>query len=166
MPVVNLLSLFNMRLCVNLQETARLQEVLKNVKPKEFKDFCSTLVSNHIGGPRSDLHISMNLPPQRQTLLELLVHLDSVLLSGNPLLVPLHQIAFQPQNATVRRLISSTAFTNTALLVLPRVFYDSGEENYFVLSLETEADRKQEKERAVCANQRCKRCNQIALWDM
>ncbi|XP_019133291.1 E3 ubiquitin-protein ligase rnf213-beta isoform X3 [Larimichthys crocea] len=82
------------------QETARLQEVLKNVKPKEFKDFCSTLVSNHIGGPRSDLHISMNLPPQRQTLLELLVHLDSVLLSGNPLLVPLHQIAFQPQNAT------------------------------------------------------------------
>ncbi|TKS89378.1 E3 ubiquitin-protein ligase rnf213-beta [Collichthys lucidus] len=83
------------------QETARLQEVLKNVKPKEFKDFCSTLVSNHIGGPHSDLHISMNLPPQRQTLLELLVHLDSVLLSGNPLLVPLHQIAFQPQDATI-----------------------------------------------------------------
>ncbi|KAG8008845.1 hypothetical protein GBF38_010486 [Nibea albiflora] len=83
------------------QETARLQEVLKNLQPKEFKDFCSTLVSNHIGGPGSDLQISSNLPPQRQTLLELLVHLDSVLLRGNPLLVPLHQIAFQPQNATI-----------------------------------------------------------------
>uniref|UniRef100_A0A3P9MK09 RZ-type domain-containing protein n=1 Tax=Oryzias latipes TaxID=8090 RepID=A0A3P9MK09_ORYLA len=43
----------------------------------------------------------LNLPPQRQTVLELLVHLGSVLLCGNPLLLPLNEIAFQPANATV-----------------------------------------------------------------
>ncbi|XP_045924674.1 E3 ubiquitin-protein ligase rnf213-beta [Micropterus dolomieu] len=82
------------------QETARLKELLKNVKlSEEFEAFCDALLSNQIGGPASDLHINRNLPLQRQTL-ELLVHLDSVLLGGNPLLVPLHQIASQPQNVT------------------------------------------------------------------
>uniref|UniRef100_A0A3P9JJC8 RING-type E3 ubiquitin transferase n=1 Tax=Oryzias latipes TaxID=8090 RepID=A0A3P9JJC8_ORYLA len=44
----------------------------------------------------------LNLPPQRQTVLELLVHLGSVLLCGNPLLLPLNEIAFQPANATMK----------------------------------------------------------------
>uniref|UniRef100_A0A3Q3EUN5 RING-type E3 ubiquitin transferase n=1 Tax=Labrus bergylta TaxID=56723 RepID=A0A3Q3EUN5_9LABR len=74
--------------------------LLTNIKPKEFKDFCSALLSNQIGGPGSGLRVDTNLSPLRQTLLELLVHLDSVLLSGNHLLAPLHQIAFQPQNVT------------------------------------------------------------------
>ncbi|KAK9530838.1 hypothetical protein VZT92_012317 [Zoarces viviparus] len=82
------------------QELAKLEELLKKVKSVEFRGFCTALLSNHIGGPRSCLRIDVHLPAQRQTLLELLVHLDSVLLSGNPLLVPLHQIASQPQNVT------------------------------------------------------------------
>ncbi|XP_041671343.1 E3 ubiquitin-protein ligase rnf213-beta isoform X2 [Cheilinus undulatus] len=82
------------------EEKNRLEELLKNVKPKEFRDFCSALLSNRIGGPGSSLHISADLPSQRQILMELLVHLDSVLLSGNLLLVPLSQIAFQPHNVT------------------------------------------------------------------
>ncbi|KAM6964707.1 E3 ubiquitin-protein ligase rnf213-beta [Tautogolabrus adspersus] len=82
------------------EENKRLGELLVNVKPKEFGDFCSALLSNQIGGPGSGLQINTNLSHLRQTLLELLVHLDSVLLSGNHLLVPLYQIAFQPQNVT------------------------------------------------------------------
>ncbi|XP_026207099.1 E3 ubiquitin-protein ligase rnf213-beta isoform X2 [Anabas testudineus] len=82
------------------QETARLQELLKNISLEEFRGFCTSLLSNQIGGPGSSLHIDVNLSAQRQTLLELLVHLDSVLLSGNSLLLPLHQIASQPQNVT------------------------------------------------------------------
>ncbi|XP_060883843.1 E3 ubiquitin-protein ligase rnf213-beta [Labrus mixtus] len=82
------------------EENKRLGELLTNVKPKEFRDFCSALLSNQIGGPGSGLRVDTNLSPLRQTLLELLVHLDSVLLSGNHLLAPLHQIAFQPQNVT------------------------------------------------------------------
>ncbi|XP_076616648.1 E3 ubiquitin-protein ligase rnf213-beta isoform X2 [Chaetodon auriga] len=81
------------------QETARLGELLQNVRSKEFRDFCSALLSNQIGGPGSSLHIDADPLAHRRPLLELLVHLDSVLLSGNPLLDPLHQIAFQPQNA-------------------------------------------------------------------
>lgn len=88
---------------MNLQEKARLENLLKNeLKSKEFRDFCIALLSNQIGGPGSSLHISENLLAQRQTLLELLVHLDSVLFSGNPLLVPLYLIASQPQNVKVR----------------------------------------------------------------
>ncbi|XP_037610034.1 E3 ubiquitin-protein ligase rnf213-beta isoform X1 [Sebastes umbrosus] len=82
------------------QGTARLEELLKHVESREFREFCTALLSNQIGGPGSDLHINKHLSAQRQTLLELLVHLDSVILSGNPLLVPLHQIASQPQNVT------------------------------------------------------------------
>uniref|UniRef100_UPI0037E7EAB2 E3 ubiquitin-protein ligase rnf213-beta n=1 Tax=Semicossyphus pulcher TaxID=241346 RepID=UPI0037E7EAB2 len=82
------------------QEMVRLEELLKSVKSKEFRDFCSALLSNQIGGPRSSHHINKDLLGPRQTLLELLVHLGSVMLSGNPLLVPLYQIATQPQNVT------------------------------------------------------------------
>ncbi|XP_034715873.1 E3 ubiquitin-protein ligase rnf213-beta isoform X2 [Etheostoma cragini] len=82
------------------QELARLEEILKNVKSQEFREFCAALLSNQIGGAGSSLRLSRDLSAQRQTLLELLVHLDSVILSGNPLLVPLHQIATQPQNVT------------------------------------------------------------------
>ncbi|CAJ1081416.1 E3 ubiquitin-protein ligase rnf213-beta [Xyrichtys novacula] len=80
------------------EERRRLEELLKNIQVQEFKSFCSGLLSNQISGPGSGLSVSANLPAQRRTLLELLVHLDSVLLGGNPLLVPLHRIAFQPQN--------------------------------------------------------------------
>ncbi|XP_071319372.1 E3 ubiquitin-protein ligase rnf213-beta isoform X2 [Trachinotus anak] len=82
------------------QENARLEELLKNIKSREFREFCTSLLLNQIGGPGSRLQISENLSPQRQTLLELLVHLDSVLLSGNSLLGPLYQIASQPHNVT------------------------------------------------------------------
>lgn len=103
---------------MNPQDTARLEKLLKDIKPKDLKDFCSALLSNQIGGAGSSLHIAAVLPPQRQTLLELLVHLDSVLLSGNVLLVPLCQVAFQPQNVKVRHPLithlkeQSFSFTN------------------------------------------------------
>ncbi|GAA6226553.1 E3 ubiquitin-protein ligase rnf213-beta-like [Lates japonicus] len=80
------------------QVTKRLEELLKNINSREFREFCTSLLVNKIGGPGSSLCISANLAAQMQTLLELLVHLDSVLLSGNSLLAPLYQIAFQPQN--------------------------------------------------------------------
>ncbi|XP_030610400.1 E3 ubiquitin-protein ligase rnf213-beta [Archocentrus centrarchus] len=87
-------------ICPSAQETARVEELLrKNIKSREFRDFCISLLSRHIGGLRSHLHMSPDLSAQRQTLLELLVHLDSVLLSENPLLLPLYQLAFQPENA-------------------------------------------------------------------
>ncbi|KAM4524138.1 E3 ubiquitin-protein ligase rnf213-beta isoform 2-T2 [Odontesthes bonariensis] len=82
------------------QERTRLEALLRNIDSREFKEFCSSLLSNRIGGPGSRLCVSSDLSAPRQTLLELLVHLDSVLLSGNPLLVPLRQIAFQPENVT------------------------------------------------------------------
>ncbi|XP_069374050.1 E3 ubiquitin-protein ligase rnf213-beta isoform X2 [Paralichthys olivaceus] len=82
------------------QETERLEQLLKNIRSTEFREFCSSLLRNQIGGPGSCLHVSENLSPQRQTVLELLVHLDSVLFSGNALLAPLYQIASQPQNVT------------------------------------------------------------------
>lgn len=90
-------------ICVNLQERVRLEELLKTVQVKELRDFCGALLSNQIGGAGSSLRLDTDRPTQRQTLLELLVHLDSVLLSGNTLLLPLYQIAFQPQNVTVRQ---------------------------------------------------------------
>lgn len=86
---------------LQLQEKEHLEVLLRNLPSRDFQDFCSSLLSNHIGGPSSRLHISLNLPPQRQTVMELLVHLGSVLLCGNPLLLPLYEIAFQPANATV-----------------------------------------------------------------
>ncbi|XP_072229611.1 E3 ubiquitin-protein ligase rnf213-beta isoform X2 [Leuresthes tenuis] len=82
------------------QERMRLEALLRNIDSREFKEFCTSLLSNRIGGPGSRLCISSDQSAQRQTVLELLVHLDSVLLSGNHLLVPLHQIAFQPENVT------------------------------------------------------------------
>lgn len=83
------------------QEKEKLQVLLRNLPSRDLVDFCSSLLSNQIGGPSSHLRVSLNLPPQRQTVLELLVHLGSVLLCGNPLLLPLNEIAFQPANATV-----------------------------------------------------------------
>ncbi|XP_033975098.1 E3 ubiquitin-protein ligase rnf213-beta isoform X3 [Trematomus bernacchii] len=88
------------RMLPSPQELAGLEALLKNVKSKELREFCAALLSNHIGGPGSDLRISSNVSAQRQNLLELLLHLDSVMLSGNILLLPLHQIASQPQNVT------------------------------------------------------------------
>lgn len=85
-----------------LQEMEGLKELLKRIQPVEFRDFCSSLLLNQIGAPGSGLSVDM---AQRQTLLELLVHLDSVLLSGNALLLPLYQIASQPQNVTVRHFL-------------------------------------------------------------
>ncbi|XP_029943449.1 E3 ubiquitin-protein ligase rnf213-beta [Salarias fasciatus] len=82
------------------QERRRLEELLTNIRPAEFRDFCSSLLSNQIGGRGSRLRLGPGLPAQRHALLELLVHVDSVLLSGTTLLVPLKQIAFLPQNAT------------------------------------------------------------------
>lgn len=90
-----------MWLCMTSQEMARLDKLLKSIKSKELRDFCAALLSNQIGGVGSSLRISAGLSAQKQTLLELLVHLDSVLLTGNLPLVPLKQIAFQPQNVTV-----------------------------------------------------------------
>uniref|UniRef100_A0A3P9I788 RING-type E3 ubiquitin transferase n=1 Tax=Oryzias latipes TaxID=8090 RepID=A0A3P9I788_ORYLA len=79
----------------------KLEVLLRNLPSRDLVDFCSSLLSNQIGGPSSHLRVSLNLPPQRQTVLELLVHLGSVLLCGNPLLLPLNEIAFQPANATM-----------------------------------------------------------------
>lgn len=92
---------------MNSQGTKRLEELLKNIDLREFREFCTSLLVNKIGGPGSNLCISANLAAQRQSLLELLVHLDSVLLSGNSLLAPLCQIASQPQNVTVRHVLVS-----------------------------------------------------------
>uniref|UniRef100_A0A3B5AGU0 RING-type E3 ubiquitin transferase n=1 Tax=Stegastes partitus TaxID=144197 RepID=A0A3B5AGU0_9TELE len=90
----------NLRRCFS-QETSRLEGLLGNVQPREFREFCSCLLKNRLGGRDLLLQIDPNLSAQRQTLLELLVHLDSVLLGGNPLLAPLRQIAFQTQNVVV-----------------------------------------------------------------
>ncbi|XP_036938207.1 E3 ubiquitin-protein ligase rnf213-beta [Acanthopagrus latus] len=79
------------------QEIQGLKELLKCIQSVELRDFCSSLLLNQIGAPGSGLNVNM---AEKQTLLELLVHLDSVLLSENALLVPLYQIASQPQNVT------------------------------------------------------------------
>ncbi|XP_053269183.1 E3 ubiquitin-protein ligase rnf213-beta isoform X1 [Pleuronectes platessa] len=81
------------------QDKERLQPLLINIQSVKFREFCSSLLQNQIGGPGSRLRVSHDLCPQRQTVLELLVHLGSVLLSGNKLLAPLSQIASEPQNA-------------------------------------------------------------------
>ncbi|CDQ79392.1 unnamed protein product [Oncorhynchus mykiss] len=78
------------------QETRKLDDFLKHSLPGEFRELCTALLSNQIGG----LQISQIVPPQRRLLLELLVHAYAVLLSGTTLLAPLHQIASQPQNMT------------------------------------------------------------------
>uniref|UniRef100_A0A8D3DYF2 Ring finger protein 213b n=1 Tax=Scophthalmus maximus TaxID=52904 RepID=A0A8D3DYF2_SCOMX len=83
------------------QERARLVKLLKNVKSSgEFRDFCASLLSNQIGGPGSRVRVDEGLSPPRRTVLELLVHLSSVLLAGNALLAPLQQVASQPHNVT------------------------------------------------------------------
>ncbi|KAM6951514.1 E3 ubiquitin-protein ligase rnf213-beta [Aplochiton taeniatus] len=80
------------------QATKKLEDFLKKVVSGALLDFCTALLSNRIGGPGSPLRLSPKLQAQRRALLGLLVHADSVLLSGNALLLPLHQIAFQPQS--------------------------------------------------------------------
>uniref|UniRef100_A0A3Q1AXV9 RING-type E3 ubiquitin transferase n=1 Tax=Amphiprion ocellaris TaxID=80972 RepID=A0A3Q1AXV9_AMPOC len=67
----------------------QLEDLLRNIQSRDFREFCSSLLKNRIGGRDSRLQITPNLSAQRQTLLELLVHLDSVLLGGNNLLLPL-----------------------------------------------------------------------------
>ncbi|CAL8282528.1 unnamed protein product [Merluccius merluccius] len=90
----------DLKLRPSTQETKILGAVLKNPMPVAFQAFCTALLSNRIGGPGSSLSLSQELSSGRRALVELLVHLDSVLLSGNALLAPLHQIAFQTQSAT------------------------------------------------------------------
>lgn len=102
---INVFPLFNILLYSILQEMEGLKELLKRIQSVEFRDFCSSLLLNQIGAPGSGLNVNM---AKRQTLLELLVHLDSVLLSGNALLVPLYQIASQPQNVTVRHFLPTS----------------------------------------------------------
>ncbi|KAM3592519.1 uncharacterized protein V6R79_020598 [Siganus canaliculatus] len=82
------------------QVLVKLQELLSVVRPDELRAFCNSLLQNRIGGAGSCLRADSGLLPQRQTLLELLVHLDSLLLCGHPLLAPLCLVAFQPQNVT------------------------------------------------------------------
>lgn len=113
-------------ICVNLQERVRLEELLKTVQVKELRDFCCALLSNQIGGAGSVLRFNADGPTQRQTLLELLVHLDSVLLSGNTQLVPLYQIAFQPQNVTVRHRTHLTGVCQVISASLTLVCLSSG----------------------------------------
>ncbi|XP_054605449.2 E3 ubiquitin-protein ligase rnf213-beta isoform X2 [Nothobranchius furzeri] len=80
------------------QEIVKLEHLLKSIGSNEFREFCSSLLRNSFSGLGSCLHTISTMPALKQTLLELLVHLNSVLLSQNPLLVPLYQIAFQPEN--------------------------------------------------------------------
>ena len=94
---------------VNLQETNRLLGLLQVIRLDEYRDFCAALLSNKIGGAGSSLHVHPDLSIQRQILLELLVHLGSVLLTINSLLIPLKNIAFQPQNVTVSYIMKSQA---------------------------------------------------------
>ncbi|KAJ3607854.1 hypothetical protein NHX12_024905, partial [Muraenolepis orangiensis] len=83
------------------QATATLEDLLKDRDmPETLRAFCTALLSNRIGGPGSSLSLGQGLPPGRRTLLELLVHQDSVLLAGDSLLAPLHRIAFQTASAT------------------------------------------------------------------
>lgn len=86
---------------MNFQERNRLEKLLKGIRLDDYRGFCAALLSNQIGGAGSSLRVDAGLSIQRQILLELLVHLDSVLLTGNLLLVPLKNIAFQPQTVTV-----------------------------------------------------------------
>ncbi|CAL8264028.1 unnamed protein product [Arctogadus glacialis] len=87
------------RLRPSEQERRTLEAVLKDPMPEPVKAFCTALLSNQIGGPDSSLSLSQGLGPGRRALLELLVHLDAVLLSGAPLLAPLHLVAFRPPSA-------------------------------------------------------------------
>uniref|UniRef100_H3D2U7 Uncharacterized protein n=1 Tax=Tetraodon nigroviridis TaxID=99883 RepID=H3D2U7_TETNG len=82
------------------QETTRLEELLQGICLVDYRDFCAALLSNQVGGAGSSLRVVQGLSIQRQTLLELLVHLGSVLLTGNHLLTPLRNIAFQPHTVT------------------------------------------------------------------
>lgn len=83
------------------QETSRLEVLLQGISLDGYRDFCAALLSNQIGGAGSSLHVVPSLSIQRQMLLDLLVHLGSVLLTGNLLLIPLGNIAFQPQTISV-----------------------------------------------------------------
>lgn len=86
---------------MNLQDRNRLEKLLKGIRLDDYRGFCAALLSNQIGGAGSSLRVDTGLSIQRQILLELLVHLDSVLLTGNLLLVPLKNIAFHPQTVIV-----------------------------------------------------------------
>ncbi|XP_056152727.1 E3 ubiquitin-protein ligase rnf213-beta [Lampris incognitus] len=82
------------------QDIKRVEDVLKTILSGNIREFCLALINNQIGRPGSPLHISQGLPAPKRALLELLIHMDSVLISRNSLLAPLYQIAFQPQSAT------------------------------------------------------------------
>uniref|UniRef100_A0A3B3UHS3 RING-type E3 ubiquitin transferase n=1 Tax=Poecilia latipinna TaxID=48699 RepID=A0A3B3UHS3_9TELE len=124
--------------CTIVQERERLKALLRNIDRNELREFCSALLMNRIGRTGSDLHISSDLSGLRQTLLELLVHLDSVLLCGNPLLVPLHLIAFQPENVPVRSLficVKETQFCRfmSLFLVATTISEDERQQSYFLM---------------------------------
>uniref|UniRef100_A0A3B3UFU9 RING-type E3 ubiquitin transferase n=1 Tax=Poecilia latipinna TaxID=48699 RepID=A0A3B3UFU9_9TELE len=117
---------------------SQLKALLRNIDRNELREFCSALLMNRIGRTGSDLHISSDLSGLRQTLLELLVHLDSVLLCGNPLLVPLHLIAFQPENVPVRSLficVKETQFCRfmSLFLVATTISEDERQQSYFLM---------------------------------
>lgn len=101
-----------LNICVNLQETTRLEELLQLISLDDYRDFCAALLSNQIGGAGSRLRVDPGLSIQRQILLELLVHLGSVLLTGKLLLVPLKNIAFQPQTVNVSYIVKGQSQTS------------------------------------------------------
>ncbi|XP_058845777.1 E3 ubiquitin-protein ligase rnf213-beta isoform X2 [Acipenser ruthenus] len=85
------------------QETQPLQEFIRGSPrfcSKEQRDFCSALVANQLGGAGSSCCMVPELPTQRHTLLEIIVHAGAVFLSGSRLLSPLQQIATRPETMT------------------------------------------------------------------
>ncbi|KAM9831669.1 E3 ubiquitin-protein ligase rnf213-beta [Neosynchiropus ocellatus] len=82
------------------EEVSQLNHLLKSVEAHQVREFCSSLLVNSLGGRSSSLRVVPGLSSQRLKLLELLVHLDAVLLSRNSLLDPLRLIAFQTNSAT------------------------------------------------------------------
>ncbi|XP_051967995.1 E3 ubiquitin-protein ligase rnf213-beta-like [Xyrauchen texanus] len=83
-----------------LQEIKLLEDFFRVNISGHVRELCTALLSNQIGGPRSHLSLNADVPAQRRSLLELLVHASAVFHSGNRLLRPLHSIASQPQNMT------------------------------------------------------------------
>ncbi|XP_051530047.1 E3 ubiquitin-protein ligase rnf213-beta-like isoform X2 [Myxocyprinus asiaticus] len=82
------------------QEIKLLEDFFRKNTSGHVRELCTALLSNQIGGPGSRLSLNADVPAQRRSLLELLVHASAVFHSGNRLLSPLHSIASQPQNMT------------------------------------------------------------------
>ncbi|XP_073773817.1 E3 ubiquitin-protein ligase rnf213-beta isoform X3 [Danio rerio] len=82
------------------QQISILEKVIRDNMSGHAREFCTALLSNHIGGPGSNLRLGTGVPAQRRPVLELLVHACTVFYSGNRLISPLFNIASQPQNMT------------------------------------------------------------------